>query len=155
MVFDESGNLWCLTDYGLYRAAVDAPQLQFESIIEKNSFGSGAALEDADGTLWFGVADELVEIRGSEILHHGPIDRASNTSAIVGIARNGEGNLLVADLLRVREFVPPLPGKPRGEWRKQLALPSQQIGPIRTLLVDDAGALWLGTDQGLMKLHPQ
>src|SRR5215216_2911886 len=29
MVFDESGNLWCLTDYGLYRAVVDAPQLQF------------------------------------------------------------------------------------------------------------------------------
>jgi ligand-binding sensor domain-containing protein/signal transduction histidine kinase len=151
MVFDARGNLWCLTDSGLYRAVVDDSQLQFESIIEKNTFGSRAALEDADGTLWFGVADELVEIRGSEILHHGPIDRASNTSAIAGIARNGDGHLLVADLLRVREFLPPSPGKPRGEWRRQLVLPSRQIGLINTLLVDDAGALWLGTDQGLMK----
>ena len=151
MVFDESGNLWCLTDYGLYRAVVDAPQLQFETIVEKNSFGSRAALEDADGTLWFGVADELVEIRGTEILHHGSIDGASNSTAIAGIARDGDGHLLVADLHRVREFVPPSLGKPRGEWRKQLALPSRQIGPIRTLLVDDAGALWLGTGQGLVR----
>ncbi|HZM90697.1 MAG TPA: two-component regulator propeller domain-containing protein [Blastocatellia bacterium] len=151
MVFDESGNLWCLTDYGLYRAVVDAPQLQFETIIEKNSYGSRAALEDADGTLWFGVADDLVEIRGTEILDRGSIEGASDSTTIAGIARDGDGHLLVADLHRVREFVPPSFGKPRGEWRKQLALPSRQIGSIRTLLVDDAGALWLGTDQGLMR----
>ena len=151
MVFDEGGNLWCLTDYGLYRAVVDAPQLQFETIIEKKSLGSRAALEDVDGTLWFGIADELVEIRGSEILHHGFIDGASNSTAIAGIARDGDGHLLVADSYRVCEFVPPSPGKPRGEWRKRRALPSRQISPTRTLLVDDAGTLWLGTDQGLMR----
>src|SRR5262245_39636108 len=63
MLFDGRGNLWCLTDYGLYRAVVDDPQLQFETIIETNSPDSYAALEDADGTLWFGIG-ELVEIRG-------------------------------------------------------------------------------------------
>jgi signal transduction histidine kinase/ligand-binding sensor domain-containing protein len=151
MVFDESGNLWCLTDYGLYRAVVGDSQLRFEAIIEKKSFGSRAALEDADGTLWFGIADDLVEIRGSGILHHGSIDGASNLTNITGIVRDGDGHLLVTDSYRVREFVPPSPGKPRGEWRKQLALPSQQIGQIRTLFVDEAGALWLGTGQGLMK----
>src|SRR5262249_27707978 len=29
MLFDQRGNLWCLTDYGLYRAVADAPHLQF------------------------------------------------------------------------------------------------------------------------------
>ncbi|HZM89405.1 MAG TPA: two-component regulator propeller domain-containing protein [Blastocatellia bacterium] len=151
MVFDARGYLWCLTDYGLYRAIVESSQLQFETIIEKNSADSYAALEDADGTLWFGIADELVEIRGTEILHHGSIDGASNSTGITGLARHGDGHLLVADDHRVREFVPPRAGKPRGEWRKPLGLPTRQISPIKTLLVDGAGALWLGTGQGLMK----
>jgi ligand-binding sensor domain-containing protein/signal transduction histidine kinase len=151
MVFDARGNLWCLTDYGLYRAVVEDPQLQFETIIEKNTSDSSAALEDADGALWFGIGDDLVEIRGSEILHHGPIDGVSNFTAITGIARDHDGHLLVADSNRVGEFGSPLPGKPRGEWRRPLARRSQQIGYIRTLLVDNAGALWLGTLQGLMK----
>ena len=150
MLFDERGNLWCLTDYGLYRAVVDDPRLQFETIIEKNSPDSCAALEDGDGTLWFD-AGELVEIRGTEILHHGSIDGVSNTTGITGIVRDANGHLLVADKHRVREFVPPPLGKPRGVWRKELALPSWPIGQIRTLLVDDVGALWLGTGQGLMK----
>src|SRR5262245_53113594 len=51
MVFDERGNLWCLTDWGLYRAVVEDSQLQFETIIEKSTPDSYAALEDADGTL--------------------------------------------------------------------------------------------------------
>lgn len=150
IVFDARGNLWCLTDYGLYRAVVDDIQLQFEAIIEKNIFGSKAALADADGTLWFGIGDQLVEIRGSEILHHGSIDGASNNTGITGIVRAGDGRLLVADDHRISEFVAPGDSKPRGEWRKQLGL-LHQIGQIRTLLVDGAGALWLGTEQGLMK----
>src|SRR5262245_16816407 len=36
MLFDAGGNLWCLTDYGLYRAVVDDTRLQFETIIEEN-----------------------------------------------------------------------------------------------------------------------
>jgi signal transduction histidine kinase/ligand-binding sensor domain-containing protein len=151
MVFDESGKLWCLTDYGLYRAVVEDSQLQFETIIEKPSFDSYAAHADADGTLWFGIRDELVEIRGTEILHHGSIDGASNSTIITGLVRDSDGRLLVADYYRVYEFVPPSPGKPRGVWRKPFALPIPPNGWIRTLLVDDAGALWLGTDQGLMK----
>jgi ligand-binding sensor domain-containing protein len=151
MVFDARGNLWCLTDSGLYRAVVEDSQLQFEAIIEMITNDSFATLEDADGRLWFGIGDELVEFRGSEIIHHGSIDGASNSTIITGIARDRGGRLLVANASRVSEFVPPSPGKPRGEWRQQLALPSKQIGSIRTLLVDDAGALWLGADIGLLK----
>ena len=151
IVLDVSGNLWCLTDYGLYRAVVDDSQLQFETIIEKPSGDSNAALEDADGTLWFGIANDLVEIRGTEIIHHGSIDGVSNSTGITGIARDRDGRLLVADALRVSEFVQPAPSKPRAEWRRQLALTGQQIGSINELLVDDAGALWLGTETGLTK----
>src|SRR5262249_4342861 len=151
MLFDEIGNLWCLTDYGLYRAVVGDSQLIFEPIIKKPTPDSHAALEGADGTLWFGIADELVEIRGTEILHHGIICGASNSTIISGIVRDSDGGLLVADSYRVCEFVPPAPGKPRGEWRKRLSLPRQPIGRIKTLHVDDAGALWLGTGQGLVK----
>src|SRR5215510_6146311 len=57
MLFDEIGNLWCLTDYGLYRAVVGDSQLIFEPIIKKPTPDSHAALEGADGTLWFGIAD--------------------------------------------------------------------------------------------------
>jgi len=151
MAFDERGKLWCLTDYGLYCAVVEDNQLQFETIIAKQVPDSYAALEDADGKLWFGFADDLVEIHGSEILHHGSIDGASNSTNITGIARDSGGHLLVADNHRISEFVPPSPEKPRGEWRKLLALPSRQIVSIRTFLVDDAGTLWLGTQQGLIK----
>lgn len=151
MVFDKEGNLWCLTDYGLFRGLVDDPHLQFKTIIEKKSSDSYAALEDSDGTLWFGISDRLVEIRGSEILDHGSIDGASNLTTITGIVRDPNGRLLVADNFRVHEFMPPSPGKASGEWRKQVSLPVRYNFRIRTLLVDNAGTLWLATVGGLVQ----
>lgn len=45
MLFDESGNLWCLTDWGLYRSVLDDTQLKFETIIEKTTGDSDATLD--------------------------------------------------------------------------------------------------------------
>lgn len=37
ILFDSNDFLWCLTDYGLYRADMRNEQLRFETIIEKSS----------------------------------------------------------------------------------------------------------------------
>lgn len=151
LLFDTKGNLWCLTDWGLYRAKVSDAQLKFETIIEKNTSDSNAAFEDADGSLWFGVADELIEIRNSKIINHGTIGKISSNNLITGITRGHNGQLLISDFYNLFEFPLSVTGKKFDINQKKILLKRNTNGWIRTLFADKNGGIWLGTKTGLVK----
>jgi ligand-binding sensor domain-containing protein len=114
MLFDSQQNLWCLTDGGLYRAALTDPNLKFTAVASSNR-GAFKALADRRGRLWFGVANELIEVRQNQIINHGPVGGASDDS-ITGIIEDRQGRLLVASERGLFEFVPPTAIEQRGQW---------------------------------------
>jgi len=150
MLFDASGALWYATDAGLYRARADDDRLKFETIIQSGAVY--AALEDRRGRLWFGMNNGLIEWRGQQIISHnrvGALGREPLTGIIEeGVA--GQGKLLVAGDAGLFEFTPPANGGERGLWRR-VPLKLEPKTRIHALLKDAAGALWLGTDAGLIK----
>jgi ligand-binding sensor domain-containing protein/two-component sensor histidine kinase len=150
ILFDKNNNLWCLTDWGLYRAKVSDAQLKFETIIEKNTSDSNAAFEDADGSLWFGVADELIEIRNSKIINHGTIGKIPANNLITGITRDHNGQLLISDLYNLFEFPPQINGKMFDIHLRKALLKRNTNAWIRTLFADETGGIWLGTTAGLV-----
>lgn len=150
MLFDSQNNLWCVTDGGLYRAALAEANLKFAAVPSIKLSEAYAALEDRCGRLWFGVANELIEVSQDQLINHGPVGDASK-DVIAGLIEDRQGRLLVAsERGGLFEFAPaPDPG-PRGQWRQlPLALKSRQL--VETMLEDAAGALWLGTRDGLIK----
>jgi ligand-binding sensor domain-containing protein/signal transduction histidine kinase len=153
ILFDASGEMWCATDAGLYRARANDERPEFKTVIQSGAIY--AALEDRRGRLWFGVDNGLIEWRGGQIISHGRVG-ASEVEQITGIIEeweerdDGQGKLLVAGFAGLFEFTPPAGGGGRGPWRR---IPLK-LGPktrIHALLKDAAGALWLGTDEVLIK----
>lgn len=148
MLFDSEQTLWCLTDGGLYRAALTDPNLKFTAVASRKR-GAFKALADRRGRLWFGVANELIEVRQNQIINHGPVGGASDDS-ITGIIEDRQGRLLVASERGLFEFVPPAAIEQRGQWGQlPLALTPKQS--IETMLEDATAVLWLGTNVGLIK----
>jgi ligand-binding sensor domain-containing protein len=79
LLFDSNDNLWCTTDGGVYRAeerslAADAPR--FVRVLSGMSASSvtQAALCDRLGRLWFGVANELIEVVDGTVIRYGAAD---------------------------------------------------------------------------------
>jgi ligand-binding sensor domain-containing protein/two-component sensor histidine kinase len=152
MIFDASGNLWCLTDWGLYRANSREEPLNFVTIIEQNSDSSRAALEDLDGHLWFGLANQLFEIRGTETIDHGSVGGTFPENRITGMIRDRSGRLLISDTHKLFEFIPAAATGQVGKWHPILAPAlSGTTDEIRILLADETGAIWFGTRRGLIK----
>ena len=117
LLFDARGDLWCATDVGLYRArADDSPK--FETIIRDGWVH--AVLDDRRGRLWFGVDNELIEVRGRQIINHGRVG-ASKYAPITDIIEDRQGKLWLSSHVGVFEFTPPADADTRGVWR-QLAI---------------------------------
>jgi signal transduction histidine kinase/ligand-binding sensor domain-containing protein len=149
MLFDSHGHLWCLTDWGLYRAGAMDSQFMFKAIIVRASGDSRAMLEDQQGRLWFGLANELIEVNQNQVINHGPVGGAGR-DLITGIIQDRQGRLLVASYLGLFEFILSSDSSRRGEWRQwPLKLKVNQW--IHALLEDSTGAVWLGTAIGLVK----
>jgi ligand-binding sensor domain-containing protein/signal transduction histidine kinase len=152
MIFDANGRLWCLTDWGLYQADSHDEPPQFVTVIEQHTGSASAALEEADGRLWFGVANQLIEIRGAEIIRHGSIGSAFPGNRITAIIRDRRGRLLISDLQDVFEFAPPAATGQVGKWQPILTLASSgKANEIRAIVMAETGVLWVGTRHGLMK----
>jgi ligand-binding sensor domain-containing protein/anti-sigma regulatory factor (Ser/Thr protein kinase) len=148
MLFDSHGALWCLTDFGLYRARATDSHLKFETVIVRGSGDSRAMLEDQQGRLWVGLVNELIEVNQNQVINHGPVGGAGR-ELITGIVQDRQGRLLVASYYGLFEFIPPNEASQRGAWRQwPLKLKANQW--IYALLESSTGALWLGTTTGLV-----
>ena len=151
ILFHRDGSIWCLTDYGLYKARnPDSAELKFEAIFERHTAFSRGAIKDKNGDLWFGVADELMQIRRAEIINHGSIGIPFPKDLITGIEIDAKGRMLVSDINSVFEFLPPDESRRNGEFRRIYSF--EEDGGINSMFVDYSGNLWIGTPKGMTKI---
>lgn len=163
LIFDSKNNLWCLTDFGLYRASLrDLTHLTFEPVLEKKlSSSPKALLQDRRGRLWFALENKLFEIKDGQIIDHGSSRQGAEASggssfergdSINSLIETPDGRLVVSTFIAVYEFIPE--GETvRGEWVKlPLALAGRKIS---LSYGDSKGILWFsvfsGTDTGVIK----
>lgn len=92
-----------------------------------------------------------VSIVHDQIIEYGRRDEVGR-QPIMKIAEDRQGRLLVANQREVFEFIAPAEGKGRGQWRRWPLTFKPDQG-INTILSDSAGALWIGTWNGLLKYH--
>jgi ligand-binding sensor domain-containing protein/signal transduction histidine kinase len=151
MLFDSGNNCWCATDDGLYRRAADQGNvLKFELIVPHAPVADFmAAFEDSRGRLWFGITGELIEVVRGEIIKYGAADEVGYP-AITSIVEDHRGRLILGNTHGVFEFIEPADFRARGRWaRFPVLLEPGQV--VRQMLADSNGALWIGTQKGLIK----
>jgi ligand-binding sensor domain-containing protein len=149
LAFDSQDKLWCATDGGIYRAATgQGGDLKFEFVASYQS-QTQIAFADRQGRLWFGTQNKLIEIVQDQIIEYGPDDGVAR-HPIARIIEDGQGKVIAANQSEIFELIEPAEGEGRGRWRKRpLTLKPDQ--GINTILSDSAGALWIGTWDGLIK----
>jgi signal transduction histidine kinase/ligand-binding sensor domain-containing protein len=147
LLFDARGDLWCATDAGVYRARGGGNGLEFEVVIRDGV--ADAVLEDRRGRLWFGVHNELIEVRGRQMINHGRVGAFQRT-LITDIIEDRQGKLLLSSYAGLFEFTPSADADTGGVWR-QLSIKLNPTERVQALLEDATGALWLGADGGLIK----
>ncbi len=154
LLFDAQDRLWCATDLGVYRAAPgpDAT-LKFEPLTPpKKEMADMEAVADSGGRLWFAISQAVIEVAGDRLIRYDAAELGS--SSLNTLAADGEGRLVVGGEHEVFEFRAPSSehGDGRGHWQRlPLALTPEQR--IRAMLFDRLGALWIGTEAGLVKYH--
>lgn len=150
--FDSQNNLWCLTEFGVYRASLsDIAHLKFDPVVEKYSGNSNAFIEDRRRRIWFGLRNELFEINDGQVIRHGSAVKGAEANIeqsgesgdfILGIVEAQDGKLLIATPAALYEFVATEKAE-RRQWQKQpLSLTGQKIG---CLFEDSKGGLWITT----------
>lgn len=150
LLFDSQNDPWCATDGGLYRGAFGQNgELKFDCIAPRKTETKMAALVDRQGRLWFGMQKELIEVIEDKTIKYGP-DDAVGRNDVVCIVEDNHGGLFAANWREVFEFKPPADDKGRGQWQK-LPLTLKPDQDINAMLSDSAGALWIGTANGLVK----
>jgi signal transduction histidine kinase/ligand-binding sensor domain-containing protein len=151
LLFDPADNLWLATDDGVYRAATaSSNDLHFKTIAPYHPTSApGAAFADRRGRLWFGMNDELIQVSQNQVIRYGREDEFGR-QVIISVVEDRRGRLLAATPREVFEFVEPVDGESRGSWRR-LSLVFQPGQLIWAMLSDSAGALWIGTANGLIK----
>lgn len=150
ILFHPDGSMWCLTDLGLYKASNPlAETVTFETIFDRDTTFSSGAFRDKKGNLWFGVGDELVEIRGTEIINHGSIGLPFPKDMITDIKSDKNGRLLVSDVRNLFEFLPPDETRPKGVFQTIFSV-EKETG-LSSFLFDNEDNLWIETQKGLIK----
>jgi ligand-binding sensor domain-containing protein/two-component sensor histidine kinase len=162
ILFDSHDNLWCLTEFGVYRAALrDLASLKFDPVVEKYSGNSNALIEDRRARIWFGLQNELFEINDGQIINHGSSGESAEVRGsspgehgdfILGIIETQDGKLMLATPVALYELVA-TEKTGRGEWLK---LPLTLAGwRISSMFGDTSDGLWLsvfdGTVPGIIK----
>jgi len=149
LVFDFANNLWCATDGGLFRAQEQNGELNFQLVVPYEGETGMVALADHRGRFWFGMDQQLIEVVGDHVVKYGPEDEIGRHH-IAGIVEDRQGRIFAANEFNLFEFVSDRDDKLPGSWRKvPLQLRADQ--GITVLRSDSAGALWIGTWDGLIK----
>ncbi|GAA4455024.1 sensor histidine kinase [Nibrella saemangeumensis] len=155
---DRSGTIWVMTPGGLHRMEGRADRFTHYRYDpnDSTSIGNGVicALEDRTGTFWVGTwsgggvcrMDRQTGrfthfLKGSDLV--GQILEDASGTLWVTAGTGGSGGLYRFDRPRdqFRPFVNPATGK--------------TIGNVKSLVTDQAGNLWVGTFDGLVRINRQ
>lgn len=149
LLIDSKNNLWCLTDDGIYRAPVsDNPEFTLVKAYDLpvSADASLALFEDRQGNIWFGINNELFEMRGDEIINHGFIDNNAK-NFVINALQTADGRFLVLSRENgLYEFLPA-----SSTWQK-LHGSNEGIRNFYSLIEDRDGNIWFGGEGGLLKL---
>jgi|ERR1041384_646342 ligand-binding sensor domain-containing protein/signal transduction histidine kinase len=150
MLFDSNDNCWCATDDGLYKSSPLAAPPIFDLVVSHSPAADFmAAFADSRDRLWFGIKDQLIEVAGGEIIKYSNGDEAAYP-VISSIAEDRQHRLLVANNHGLFEFVEPSVPHMRGRFkRSSIALEPGLF--VHQMTLDTGGALWIGTNKGLIK----
>lgn len=145
LLVDHDGALWTATNGGLMRIGA-AP---FSTLTDAQGLSDNfvrALLRTRDGSLWIGTGRGLNLWRGEGLQ---TLDAALGALSVLSLAEAPDGSLLVGSfdrgLMRIRD------GRVVARYDTTNGLPSNQI---RSLTVDRAGAIWIGTILGLAVVDP-
>jgi ligand-binding sensor domain-containing protein/signal transduction histidine kinase len=156
LVFDSNGRLWCATDSGLYRAGVaqgKIENLKFDVVVScpPDNLAMGA-FADSRGRLWFGIGNRIVEVVGDRVITYGPEKEFGRE--VRSFAEDHKGHLLAATESSLIEFVESSDLVIEGSW-KSAPLDISSHGSPHSLIVDFEGAVWVGTERGLLELKDE
>lgn len=150
ILFDSENHLWCLTDFGIYRASVDdISNLTFEPVVNKPSFASRGLIEDSSGRIWFSLGNELFEFKDGEVIDHGSSGEGTGVQDVRSgltldyireIINTKDGRLLIATFSALYVFAASERGD--GKWIKHPL--SLEGSKINFLFEDSGGGLWIG-----------
>lgn len=126
MAFDNDGNLWCVTDRGLYRGDPEASR--FEAVVARGPHTFAMPLlADGRGRVWAGIHKELVLVERGQVIRWEPPDRVAEHQ-VRAIVEDPQGRVIAAHDFGLFEHLPKAPGG-RGSWRKLpiVLVPLQRI----------------------------
>jgi ligand-binding sensor domain-containing protein/signal transduction histidine kinase len=150
ILFDQDNSLWCLTDDGVYRAALADPvgQFKFERVIPTRERMTGLA--DSQGRLWFVTNRELIRLAQGQIeKYEVPKEKSALASSHPLIAEDRQHRLFFACGSLLFQFLPDACCKNSDHWRK-IPLSLGQDGEISSMITDADNGLWIGTTKGLI-----
>lgn len=144
---DRDGNLWVATlnglgrltpggEYSLLTAAQGLPSTEIRSL-----------LEDSEGNLWVGTnGGGVVRLRDGKIASYGEREGLRGHLAWT-VAQEPTGDLLIGTEAGLSRYS-------NGAFTDVTAAVGLTNRSIKAVLVDDEGAIWMGTDgEGLHRLH--
>jgi ligand-binding sensor domain-containing protein/signal transduction histidine kinase len=148
LLFDAQDRIWCATEVGVYRAKIEPnDQLTFDAVTTHTNSGVAmTALADSRGRLWFTVDDEVIKVIGDRIIKYDRQEFAGKH--VLSLVEDRQGRLLVGGGAGIFEFIEPMDAGQRGHWRKS---PIKTDHAVNTMIFDADGALWIGTQFGLIK----
>jgi signal transduction histidine kinase/ligand-binding sensor domain-containing protein len=148
MAFDADGNLWCLTDHGLYRGDPEASR--FEAVLRRGPHTfTMPLLLDGRGRVWAGIYKELVLVERGQLTRWEPPDLVVEHQ-LRAFVEDPQGRIFVAHDVGLFEHLPAAPGGSRGTWKK-LPLVLAPMQRIRSMWAAGDGVLWIGTTHGLIR----
>lgn len=150
LAIDADGNLWCLTEGGLYRARVDAdgnPRFTPVRVVRHPLRSRGALFIDSNGTVWAELGSALMRVDHGRVSDF-PLPPGTRPGEDIEIAEDARKRLLVSGASSLFAFDPSAPDV-QSRWKKQpLTLRASQV--IGSIAAAPDGALWLGTNEGLV-----
>ncbi len=135
---DAEGVVWLRGTDGILRLVGDRLEP-----IEVETGGARWAFRDDEGTVWISAAAGLFRARGEQIAHHAGLDVATNTNCQYRDHRGVIWCTATNAIVRVADGRAVVVRDPAS---------TGEVG-ILALLPDDAGAMWLATTAGLLRVE--